>query len=512
VTADSRASEIAWGRRAVLLIAALTAARLVLNAVVGLGDSEAYYWAWSEHLSLSYFDHPPATAWIIAATTAVFGNNSFAVRLGPTLLFAAAAYFLFRLANRLYGPRAAFLSVAFLVITPAFGLGGGTAVPDVPLGALWCAGLFVASRIADGGTARLWALAGLVVGVGFLAKYVALLLLFPLAYLALRDRARAFKSPWIYVGAALALAAALPVVLWNLETNWATLQYHAGRHLHAGPSFANLAQLIGGQLLYVSPVLLAFSFAVLPGLTRDAWRFGAVPARVFWLASVPPLIILSGFVVWTKKAEPHWPAFAYLPLYIEVARRYDDWRTRFDSRRWFRVLRRLLWGFPITLIVIAHLHLVTPLIVMLLPDKVYEAKWDLANETRDWDKAAQHALDIVATKAPRAFVTSYHYTLCGQLEFALNRRAPFACLSERADAFSYWTRDQSWLGSTALFVNDWRYQRPVDDLLKCDRVEPLPALETMRGGKKAREFRFALCVGFRGRVNPVPPLGRHGKR
>jgi len=162
------------------------------------------------------------------------------------------------------------------------------------------------------------------------------------------------------------------------------------------------------------------------------------------------------------------------------------------------------------MIVVAHVHLTSPLIVLLLPDKAYQAKWDLANETRDWDQAAARAIEIVATKAPGAFVTSYHYTLCGQLEFALDRRAPFACLSERADAFSYWTRDEDWVGRNAIFVNDWRYQRPVDHILKCDRVEELPSLETMRGGKKAREFRYALCHGFRGRVTPIAPLGRKG--
>ena len=47
----------------VLLIAALTAMRLVYAGVLELRTDEAYYWTWSKESVLSFLDHPPGIAW-----------------------------------------------------------------------------------------------------------------------------------------------------------------------------------------------------------------------------------------------------------------------------------------------------------------------------------------------------------------------------------------------------------------------------------------------------------------
>ena len=41
-------------------------------AVTPMGD-EAYYWMWGQHLSWSYFDHPPLHGWLQGLVAAVFG-------------------------------------------------------------------------------------------------------------------------------------------------------------------------------------------------------------------------------------------------------------------------------------------------------------------------------------------------------------------------------------------------------------------------------------------------------
>src|SRR5262249_27935614 len=46
-----------------------------------LVPDEAYYWVWSRHLALSYFDHPPMVAYLIRASTAILGDTELAVRL-----------------------------------------------------------------------------------------------------------------------------------------------------------------------------------------------------------------------------------------------------------------------------------------------------------------------------------------------------------------------------------------------------------------------------------------------
>src|SRR5438067_2408447 len=54
-----------------------------------LVPDEAVYWTWSRHLDLSYFDHPPMIAYLIATSTKIFGSTELGVRFGgATMAFA----------------------------------------------------------------------------------------------------------------------------------------------------------------------------------------------------------------------------------------------------------------------------------------------------------------------------------------------------------------------------------------------------------------------------------------
>ena len=65
-----------------LLIAAMTAMRLVYAGLLELRTDEAYYWTWSKESVLSFLDHPPGIAWSIRFGTAIFGDTNLGVRFG----------------------------------------------------------------------------------------------------------------------------------------------------------------------------------------------------------------------------------------------------------------------------------------------------------------------------------------------------------------------------------------------------------------------------------------------
>ena len=73
-----------------LLIAALTAMRLVYAGVLDLRTDEAYYWTWSKESTLSFLDHPPGIAWLIRFGTAIFGDTNLCVRFGG-MMFAPSS-------------------------------------------------------------------------------------------------------------------------------------------------------------------------------------------------------------------------------------------------------------------------------------------------------------------------------------------------------------------------------------------------------------------------------------
>ena len=85
-------------------VAAITALRLLWLALqpADLFPDEAQYWVWSQQLALGYYSKPPLVAWLIAATTRLFGDSEFAVRLSAPLLHAGAAFFVYGIGARLY--------------------------------------------------------------------------------------------------------------------------------------------------------------------------------------------------------------------------------------------------------------------------------------------------------------------------------------------------------------------------------------------------------------------------
>src|SRR3972149_12311131 len=97
-----------------------------------LAPQEAYYWNFSRHLALSYFDHPPLHAWLIYLSTRL-GTSEFTVRLFAPLLAFAAGYFCFLTGKILYDARVAFFFVLTLNAILIFNIGSVIITPDVPL-------------------------------------------------------------------------------------------------------------------------------------------------------------------------------------------------------------------------------------------------------------------------------------------------------------------------------------------------------------------------------------------
>src|SRR6266568_5721919 len=99
----SHAIERAYGSWALAAVATITAARLIWLAVqsAGLYPDEAQYWFWAQHPAFGYYSKPPLVAWLIALTTAAFGDSEFAIRLAAPLLHAATAGIVYAIASRL---------------------------------------------------------------------------------------------------------------------------------------------------------------------------------------------------------------------------------------------------------------------------------------------------------------------------------------------------------------------------------------------------------------------------
>ncbi len=306
-----RLGPVAW---AILIGVAL---RLVLIAVVPLGNDEAYHVDWARHLQPGYLDHPPAVAWLMALPVRTLGAHPLAVRLPALILQTLALAMASSLVQARAGERAALAVAVGLQAAPLFSLGAALIAPDAPLAFAWVGALWALQRALDRGPR--WALlAGAFLGLGALSKLTAGLLGVALlaALVATRDGRRLLATPWPWLGAALAAALASPMLLWNVAHGWPSFTFQASHGLSGrGFSAARLLASLGGQLAYVSPVLLVLSaVAAWRALLerRDALQaalaFSALPVAAFFTAAA----------AFTPNALPHWPAPGWLSALLAL--------------------------------------------------------------------------------------------------------------------------------------------------------------------------------------------------
>jgi dolichol-phosphate mannosyltransferase len=189
--------------------------RAILCAKLGLGDDEAYYWDWSRRIQLSYYDHPGMTAWLIKFGCSMFGATPFGVRVFGQICNVISGVFLWKLGNRLFGPVAAMLAIVFYLFAPIYSLGGLLMVPDAPMGAAWMAVAYFAWRILGEKESRvsLWAVAGIILGLGLISKYTIILLALSLVLLMLTDQSwrKEFARPGFWLAVVIAAVLCLPI-------------------------------------------------------------------------------------------------------------------------------------------------------------------------------------------------------------------------------------------------------------------------------------------------------------
>src|SRR5712691_11494388 len=207
----------AYGTWTLATVATITAVRLIWLAVqsAGLYPDEAQYWFWAQHPAFGYYSKPPLVAWLIALTTAGFGDSEFAVRLSAPLLHAAAAGIVYAIAARLYDRRAGFWSALAYATLPGVSLSAFIISTDALLLPCWAAALYAFIRAREPGGGRWWLVAGIAAGLGLLAKYaMAYWLISAFAFVLLVPAERRHLRRLLRA-TAIAMLITLPNLWWN---------------------------------------------------------------------------------------------------------------------------------------------------------------------------------------------------------------------------------------------------------------------------------------------------------
>jgi dolichol-phosphate mannosyltransferase len=327
-----------WRNTAVALIVYSFVLRLVYAGSVEMMPEETYYWNYSRHLDFGYLDHPPMVAWLIRVTSAVFGQTEFGVRAGALLCGTITSIFAYKLTRNLFGAAAALAALLLVQSLPFFFLSGLLMTPDALLAAAWVASLYFLERALIGNQARAWWFAGICLGLGMMSKY-SVALLGPVAAIFMvwdPQSRRWWSRSQPYVGVLLALAIFSPVIIWNVQHEWASFAFQTSRRFAETPQFA-LHKLIGSMIVLITPTgLLAVIAALLARHAAEETHEAARRRRLLNLAILLPLAVIALFSL-RHEVKLDWtgaPLTAALPAMAFVMVNKDLGAGRFAA--WVR--------------------------------------------------------------------------------------------------------------------------------------------------------------------------------
>ena len=464
--------------------------RMMAAKAIGFGDSEALYACYAKFQQAAYLDHPG----LVGVFASAMGGGRIPSPQAAHVATAALASmvpWLVVIVARSAGATARASAIAGIIVaaTPEIAVGLFGMTPDLLLAFMWLAFVGVSALALEAEpkssrSAALFAFAGLFAGVAASAKVTGIFLV-PALLVAIDAERR--RTPWPWAGAAISLVPLVPIVKFEAAHGWPMLRHRFVDTQHAaGVSLRNLGALLGGQLLYVSPVILVIAFIVARDLVRHR-NDDAITRLLFWTFALPlpPLVLLC---VWSRVAEPHWIAPALLALPIHAA------------RRGLEMSRRLVLAGAITGFVLAgavYAWVLSPNLLRYAP-KSYDAKVDIANELFGWSKAAQHVTEM-SDEADAAlgmhldtWVVGPSWMVCAQLQAAMPE-AHVGCATDERTDFDDWAPRSKWShADVILFVTDDRMPVEPEKLIPAFHVERTERITIIRAGRIVRTFRVSF--------------------
>lgn len=330
--AEPNAAANVWELRTWYLLLSILAFRLIYLAIfpLGLVADEAYYWDWSRQLDWGYYSKPPLIAWIIALSTNLGGSTELFVRLPAALCSTLSLVGIYLLAKQFYDARVGFWAVVIAAASPAAVASSLLMTIDAPFLCCWTFALLGFWKTVQSSRFQIgwWLLAVLSTGLGLLAKQT-MVTIFPLALFFLlicAEHRRQLFSVRVWSWVVTSCLFLLPVVYWNYQHDWITLQ-HTQEHFGAATNTLTTRVLralesLVAQMGIVSPITWFGIVATMACSTFVVHRL-KTNERFLWVFGILPL---GGVFVLTflQRVQPNWPA----PYYIAALILFTAWSCR----------------------------------------------------------------------------------------------------------------------------------------------------------------------------------------
>jgi len=191
----------------------------------GYHRDELYFLAAGHHLAWGYPDQPPFVPALARVMSAIAPGSLPVLRLPSALAVAADVLLTARIAREFGASRGGQTLAAVAMATAPFVLGSGHLTSTATFDLLaWTALLYLVVRIMRTGNDRLFVITGVVAGLGLLDNDLVAFLLVGLGVGVLISGPRTwFRSLWLWVGVAIAVAMWTPYLVWQGQNGWPEL-------------------------------------------------------------------------------------------------------------------------------------------------------------------------------------------------------------------------------------------------------------------------------------------------
>lgn len=279
------------------------AIKLVLAGLLPLTSDEAYYWVWSRHLQLSYYDHPPMVAWLfwLGDFIRVLPGS---VRWPAVLLGHATLAIWLKLLEPFLDEKQRRQFLWLMLLSPLVGGSALVVTPDLPLMFFYAMSVAMYFKWVERPSFKSSLLFGLAMGFGLSSKYMMVLLPISLSPLILfSSPVRSLVWRWWPVILLGAVAGSSPVWIWNIFNDFASIKFQTSHGL--------------GRKVWKPNWTIEYVLAQIGLIFPLVMYWAARTRRMPWVFHFMAWIPLAFFFTTTFRGyvEANWPIVAYPAIF-----------------------------------------------------------------------------------------------------------------------------------------------------------------------------------------------------
>lgn len=440
--------------------------RLILITKIDMIPEETYYWQWSRHLSLSYYDMSPMVAYTIALTT-MFGklNSQFFVRLGAPIISLLLSVFVFIALKKITNKTLPSLIWAVLLnATPILNVGSILIVYGNLQMLFFSLTVLLIIYLIATGKDYYWYLIGISTGFALLSKYTAVfiyLIIFLFLILSRNYRKYFFKKE-PYLALLISVIIFAPVVIWNYLNDFVSFRHLltlSGGYENFSVFFFNLFLFVGSQAGIISPFLfLIIMVSAIVGL-----YLGLKENNDIYIAlSSASLVPFFYFVYQCTKTmvQPNWPVFLYFPAFLMsfvlAARMY----SALSSDKTKKILV-YFYGFSFLVGIVFSLIIFTlPYYPVLNPVINIKISKNPIRNMLGWKKVGRAVNKILSThKKDDLLLAARRFQMASELAYYVKGKPQTYSFNYfiRNNEYSLWNNFKDKKGRNFLYVIDTKY-------------------------------------------------------